>query len=283
MLKELWHPTMSISIPFYDSFLFKNVLEQGQCVPDFTCKPTFFIESNNLPFDLIVREKVVEYAAAQNYPVIRAKSIYYNKYDDFKAYQTHRAIANRGTLSKPELNHCSSNSFCFEDYWLNKTAKSAAELEFIGSFEPRYNLPFHGIRLPSVKVDAKVKAKIKVKSNCTNFELLKALCKEGFLRKRADNTIKEDEIEWYRSQCTHELKLLNELGFVDYVLIVWDMINFCRENDIPVGRGRGSAAGSVVLYYWGLLIFRLKGMDYYLSDSFRRSGRPPLLLMALLI
>ena len=45
-----------------------------------------------------------------------------------------------------------------------------------------------------------------------------------------------------------ELDVLNELGFIDYILLNWDILNFCHENDIPTGPGRGSAAGSLVLY-----------------------------------
>ena len=45
-----------------------------------------------------------------------------------------------------------------------------------------------------------------------------------------------------------ELSVLQELGFVDYILLNWDVLNFCNQNLIPTGPGRGSAAGSLVLY-----------------------------------
>ncbi len=46
----------------------------------------------------------------------------------------------------------------------------------------------------------------------------------------------------------YELKVIKDMGYVDYFLIVWDFINWSRENGIPVGPGRGSAAGSIVSY-----------------------------------
>lgn len=46
----------------------------------------------------------------------------------------------------------------------------------------------------------------------------------------------------------YELSIIQKMGYVDYFLIVWDYINFCRENGIAVGPGRGSAAGSIVSY-----------------------------------
>lgn len=50
----------------------------------------------------------------------------------------------------------------------------------------------------------------------------------------------------------HELAVINQMGFPAYFLIVWDFINYARENNIPVGPGRGSAAGSLVAYSLGI-------------------------------
>jgi len=52
----------------------------------------------------------------------------------------------------------------------------------------------------------------------------------------------------YLDRVKMELDVLDELGFVDYILLNWDILNFCHENDIPTGPGRGSAAGSLVLF-----------------------------------
>jgi len=49
-----------------------------------------------------------------------------------------------------------------------------------------------------------------------------------------------------------ELDVINRLGYVEYFLIVWDYINFARQNDISVGPGRGSGAGSLVAYTTGI-------------------------------
>ena len=50
----------------------------------------------------------------------------------------------------------------------------------------------------------------------------------------------------------YELGILEELGFVDYILLVWSVVNYCNEEDIPLGLGRGSAAGSMALYLLGV-------------------------------
>ncbi|MCI8530087.1 MAG: DNA polymerase III subunit alpha [Lachnospiraceae bacterium] len=51
-----------------------------------------------------------------------------------------------------------------------------------------------------------------------------------------------------RERLEYELSVIRTMGYVDYFLIVWDFINYARENGIPVGPGRGSAAGSIVSY-----------------------------------
>ena len=51
-----------------------------------------------------------------------------------------------------------------------------------------------------------------------------------------------------RKKLDYELSIIRKMGYVDYFLIVWDYINYCRENDIAVGPGRGSAAGSIASY-----------------------------------
>ncbi|AFY31018.1 trans-splicing intein-formed DNA polymerase III subunit alpha N-terminal partner DnaE-N [Calothrix sp. PCC 7507] len=59
-------------------------------------------------------------------------------------------------------------------------------------------------------------------------------------RNEVDNT--------YKERLEYELKMLQQMGFATYFLVVWDYIKFARDNNIPVGPGRGSAAGSLVAY-----------------------------------
>ena len=115
LLKKLWDDKdLMLCIPFYDSFLFKNSLKYGACVPDFSfASPTFFLEDNQLPFDNLIRNRVMDFAS-DRYPILKTKSIYYRNRKDFKSYLTFRCINNRTTLNKPELEHCSSEEFCLE-------------------------------------------------------------------------------------------------------------------------------------------------------------------------
>ena len=73
------------------------------------------------------------------------------------------------------------------------------------------------------------------------------LCKVG-LTKRLNGTIPEN----YKQRLSYELQIINEMGFPNYFLVVYDFIKFAKKNKILVGPGRGSAAGSLVAYSLGI-------------------------------
>ena len=80
----------------------------------------------------------------------------------------------------------------------------------------------------------------------TAWEYLNKLCFEG-LHSKYENP--EGELT---ERLNYELNVIRNMGYVDYFLIVWDFINYARMNDIMVGPGRGSAAGSIVAYCLGI-------------------------------
>ena len=116
-LKKMWsNKDLMLCVPFYDSFLFKNVLTYNACVPDFSfTDPIFFTEDNGLPFDHLIQQKVAEYCE-DSYEMKSAKSIYYENKKDFKSYLTFRCINNRTTLNKPNFDHMCSDEFCVESW-----------------------------------------------------------------------------------------------------------------------------------------------------------------------
>ena len=78
------------------------------------------------------------------------------------------------------------------------------------------------------------------------FDYLKELCYEGLEKRYKDLN---DELT---GRLDYELSVINNMGFVDYFLIVWDFIHFAKNNGVMVGPGRGSAAGSIVAYTLGI-------------------------------
>jgi DNA polymerase-3 subunit alpha len=76
-------------------------------------------------------------------------------------------------------------------------------------------------------------------------DYLRQLCQAGFARIYGENP----EVQ---KQLDYELDMIERMGFTDYFLIVQDFVNYAKSQDIPVGPGRGSAAGSVVSYCLGI-------------------------------
>lgn len=85
--------------------------------------------------------------------------------------------------------------------------------------------------------------KFKIETDESAFQMLERLCKEG-IKKRYKENLSQNHLD----RLSYELSVINQMGFVDYFLIVWDFIKYAKTNDIPVGPGRGSGAGSIVAY-----------------------------------
>ena len=81
-----------------------------------------------------------------------------------------------------------------------------------------------------------------VPAGYTNEEYFRKLCYDGFAERYAEPP------ESYKERLEYEIGVISRMGYVNYYLIVWDFIRYAKENDIPVGPGRGSGAASIVAY-----------------------------------
>ena len=83
----------------------------------------------------------------------------------------------------------------------------------------------------------------------TREEYLRELCYQGLRTRYGERAAADSELT---GRLEYELGVLEKTGFVSYLLIVWDFIHFAKEKGIPVGPGRGSAAGSIVAFVLGI-------------------------------
>ena len=91
--------------------------------------------------------------------------------------------------------------------------------------------------------------KYEVPEGYDSWTYLNKLCNDGLSERYGDGDKPAgDTGQTLRERLTYELDVIRTMGYVDYFLIVWDFINYARQNGIPVGPGRGSAAGSIVSY-----------------------------------
>lgn len=85
----------------------------------------------------------------------------------------------------------------------------------------------------------------------TTATYLEEVTRQGLVQRRGCASYSDVEPE-YRDRLEYELQMMHQMGFSGYFLVVWDYIKFARDHSIPVGPGRGSAAGSLVAYALGI-------------------------------
>lgn len=104
--------------------------------------------------------------------------------------------------------------------------------------------------------------KYEIPASHTQESYFKTICNEGLQRLSDNNRIAKDQITQYQERLDLEMDLIINMGFIGYFLVVSDFIQWARRQGIPVGPGRGSAAGSLVA--WALEITNIDPLKYNL-------------------
>jgi len=118
-------------------------------------------------------------------------------------------------------------------------------MNFLNQFKKYEDYAPAGVLLPNIDIEDNHYRDLDISSDTSNYDFLRHLCMKGINEKGINDSPNK---KTYFNRVKTELKILNELGFIDYILLNWDVINYCHINNIPTGPGRGSAAGSLVLY-----------------------------------
>ncbi len=184
---------------------------------------------------------------------------YFSIYKDtfeyvFISYQNEYEKKNASILSKNIvcINECNSlkeDAKLFEILDSIRNDNNTVKMEYIQKInEDDYKINEKFINLINIEIE-KNKRHIPVFKTDINdsYKYLYALCHKG-LEKRFNNNVKKEYID----RLNYELDVINKMGFVDYFLIVYDYVKFAKNNNIFVGPGRGSAAGSLVSYSIGI-------------------------------
>ncbi len=205
-------------------------------------KGDFYLElmDHGIPEQKTVNEGLVKIARELNLPLVATNDVHYIEPDQARAHEALLCIQTQTTLSDPNRMRLPTDEFYFKSPEAMKksfahipgaiqntlaiTEKCNLELEF-----SHYHLPNYA---PPGRNDKKA--------------FLEELCQEG-LKQRYVRVSPE-----VTQRLRHELDVIEKMGFVSYFLIVWDFIHFAKQNKIPVGPGRGSAAGSLVSYLLGI-------------------------------
>jgi len=208
---------------------------------DFRCilgKENFFLElqENFIPEQKIVNEGLIKISKELNIPVVGTNDVHYTTQDKAFAHEVLLCIQTQTTLDDPDRLRFQTNEFYFKSPQQMKELFKEIPEAISNTLEiaSRCNLEldFSKVHLPPYDVG----------EGKTKIELLRELCFEGLNKKYKQPS------EEIINRLEYELKVIEKMGFSSYFLIVWDFIRYAKQNGIPTGPGRGSAAGSLVSY-----------------------------------
>ncbi|MCR5367094.1 MULTISPECIES: DNA polymerase III subunit alpha [Eubacterium] len=201
-------------------------------------KGNFFLElqDHDMEEDQIVNAGLMRMSKELDLPLICTNDSHYIYKEDWKAHDILLCIQTGKKMSDPDRMRYSEGQFYLKspEEMYEKFKYAAEALENTHKIAERCNVEivFGEQKIP----------KYDVPEGYTAFTYLEKLCMDGIKERYSPVT---DEL---KERLKYELNVINNMGYVDYFLIVWDFINYAKENGISVGPGRGSAAGSIVSY-----------------------------------
>ncbi len=221
---------------------FNDALKTADEYANILGRDNFYLElqENTIPEQKIVNQGLIKISQELKLPLIATNDVHYLKKEHSVSHEALLCIQTQTFLSDPNRMRLQADEFYF---------KSPQEMKKLFEYCPQavantvevasrcnVELDFSKVHLPKYEPPV----------GKSKEEYLRELCELGLKEKfpNADSAIL-DRLE-------HELKMIKDMGFVSYFLIVWDFISFAKKNNIPVGPGRGSAAGSLVSYLLGI-------------------------------
>lgn len=200
------------------------------------------IQNNGIPDQIMVNQKLIMLSRELNIPLVGTNDAHYLKQEDsynheiLLCIQTGKKINDEDRMKFPNDEFYIKTPEEMMDYFsevpeaIENTVKIADKCSF--DFE------FGVTKLPNYDVPKEFK---------THEEYFRKLCDDGIKERYGKKPDKEilDRAEF-------EISVIEKMGYIDYFLIVWDFIHYAKTNDISVGPGRGSGAGSIIAYAIGI-------------------------------
>ena len=194
------------------------------------------LQDHGIPDERRVAEGLIRLSEETGVPLVVTNDAHYLTQDDAYAQDVLMCIQTGKTVDEPNRMRFETQEFylkseeqmraLFPDH--PEAADNTVKIAQLCSFD----FEFGNYKLPRFKLPA---------GETDSWEYLKKLCEKGFAERFPDRPEIHGQLEY-------ELDMIHRMGFVDYFLIVSDFIGYAKRSGIPVGPGRGSAAGSVVSY-----------------------------------
>lgn len=204
----------------------------------------------------ILNKKLFEYSAKKNIKVIAAGDCHYASADDHEAHEIMLSIQTHDKISNPDR-------YTFGDCRVfMRTTEQMLEI-FKDHPEAVWNT---GIIADMCNFDFQTGKlffpKFEIPDDHTQETFFTYMCNKGFQELLTQERFKKEDEALYQARLDLEIDLIIKMGFVGYFLVVSDFIQWAKRNNIPVGPGRGSAAGSLVA--WALQITDIDPIKYNL-------------------
>mgnify|MGYP004455648191 FL=1 len=194
------------------------------------------LQDHGIPDQTVVNTELLKMHEELGIPLVATNDIHYVNAKDWEAHDFLLCIQTNKKLKDEDRMRYEGGQYYLkspeEMEALFPYAKEALENTYKIAQRCNVEIVFGEQKVPKFDVPAPYDA----------YGYLEHLCREG-IKRRYQPVTKE-----LQERLDYELGTIKHMGYVDYFLIVWDFIHYAREHGIPVGPGRGSAAGSIVAY-----------------------------------
>ncbi|NNE99572.1 MAG: DNA polymerase III subunit alpha, partial [Pyrinomonadaceae bacterium] len=235
---------------------YKRSLEKTTQVGDILGKGNFYLEIQNhdLAEEKQIREGLIKLSDETGFPLVATNDAHYLSREDSRAHDVLLCIGDGLTVNDSTRKSLGSDEYYLrssEEMWAMFGTELPEALTMTSEIAEmcQVEIPLEdNLQLPEYPIP--------VESGCkTTIEYFEKVIREGFEnRKRTVWDVLEEKgelnypIEVYQERIRSEIEIIEKMGFPGYFLIVWDFMKYAREKNIPVGPGRGSAAGSLIAY-----------------------------------
>ena len=216
---------------------YEDAVEEALRLQNLFGRGNFFLElqDHGMPEQRTVNSQLLRMSEEYKIPLIATNDVHYTYDTDWEAHDILLCIQTGKKVHDQDRMRYEGGQ-----YYL----KSPEEMQELFSYAPE---AIQNTELIAKRCNVEIEFGVQklpqydVPAGYTAEEYLTKLCEEG-LRRRYEN------YQDYEDRLHFELETIKQMGYVDYFLIVWDFINYAKQNHIMVGPGRGSAAGSLVSY-----------------------------------
>jgi len=221
---------------------FNDALKAADTYQNIFGKGNFYLEiqSNSIAEQKIVNEGMIKISKELDMPLVATNDVHYPTRDKAAAHEALLCIQTQSTLDDPNHMRFATDEFYF---------RSAEEMSELFRHCPQ-----------AIKNTLEIAQRCNLELDFSQMHLPKYLPPEGknkeeFLLELCEKGLRDKEFKQdpeVQKRLDHELKIIRSMGFISYFLIVWDFIHYAKGQGIPVGPGRGSAAGSLVSFLLGI-------------------------------